>query len=557
MRLQSSLGKTAARSCALAALMTMAAYSSTAHALTLGHSVLLSAPGAPLLVTVPVRDLTPAQQDSLRVMIPDETAWAQASLTPPVSLASLRVYLEPGHQPGTRLIRVVSDQPFTGSVADILLDVQTSAGQRRHQVTLLPHADAHIARVASSSLYRPADQAGANKPSGAVVQPGHTITVRRGDTLFSIARRYAIDGITEFQFLAALYQANPHAFSQRNMNLLRAGTVLSVPDMPALTALTDRQARQFFMQHLSAFNAYRAGKARSAGVIASVSLDSSAQEAASGTLSTVTEHTSAPSSAASGDRLLLSSAAAAEPVSSTLSQAGVTPKNGEPGTPLAGLATDQQVAQQRAVQEAQSRVSALEANVRDLQQLQQQAQGETSSSSSNSSTTAVQASESMSLGEQRAGPSSAQATATSGEASASNTTAAMSSATVSPNAQAPVSLTEKAPSAASSAIVSNATGGSSDGSESGIRSSISPAVLSGQVSQTTEHAFSWMKDRMVWVMSGVLVFVVLLVAWFVRQRKSAGGNVSGQTVITEAMIREKLQHVDLNLDSDTSSKGKL
>lgn len=554
MRLQSSPGKiNTARSYALAVLMAMAAYGGTAQALTLGHSVLLSAPGAPLLVTVSVKDLTPVQQDSLRVMIPDETAWAQASLTPPVSLASLKAYLEPGYQPGTRLVRITSDQPFTGAVADILLDIQTATGQKRHQVTLLPHADAHIARAAVSSL--PGSGAtGMNKHSGSVAQPGHTITVRRGDTLFSIARRNAIEGITAFQFLAALYQANPHAFSQLNMNLLRAGTVLTVPDTSALTALTDRQARQFFMQHLSAFNAYRAGKVRSAGVTASLPTDGSAQEAASGTVSMATESASAPALVAPGDRLRLSSVApAADPASGAQSQAGANSAMGEQTAQGVDQAADQYIARQRAVQEAQGRVSALETNVRDLQQLQQQAQGGIHSSSS-AGTSAVQATGSMSPAAQLAGQSPAPVAVNpvSGDPPAGSAMASVPS-----NALTPVTSTENAPSAASSAVPAEAMAASSERSTSGIRSSISPAVLSSQVDQTTGQASSWLKDRMAWVIGGLVVLIGALVVWFVRQRKSALINGSGDTVITEAMIREKLQHVDLNLDSDVSSKGRL
>jgi FimV-like protein len=54
--------------------------------------------------------------------------------------------------------------------------------------------------------------------------------VKRGDTLFAIARQVRPGGITVHQMVFALYRSNPDAFTAGNINQLRVGAVLTVPD---------------------------------------------------------------------------------------------------------------------------------------------------------------------------------------------------------------------------------------------------------------------------------------------------------------------------------------
>jgi pilus assembly protein FimV len=71
--------------------------------------------------------------------------------------------------------------------------------------------------------------------------------VRKGDTLFAIARRTRPEGVTLNQMLLALYRANPEAFLGGNINQLREGHVLRVPPREEVAALdreeTDRTVR--------------------------------------------------------------------------------------------------------------------------------------------------------------------------------------------------------------------------------------------------------------------------------------------------------------------------
>jgi pilus assembly protein FimV len=72
--------------------------------------------------------------------------------------------------------------------------------------------------------------------------------VRKGDTLFGVARKAGHDGVTRNQMILAIYGANRKAFVGGNVNLLEIGTVLAIPardDVAKVgTAEADRQVRE-------------------------------------------------------------------------------------------------------------------------------------------------------------------------------------------------------------------------------------------------------------------------------------------------------------------------
>ncbi|MFY9314297.1 MAG: FimV/HubP family polar landmark protein [Burkholderiales bacterium] len=75
-----------------------------------------------------------------------------------------------------------------------------------------------------------------------------TYEVRRGDTLFAITLKFKYDSVSRNQMMLALWQANQKAFPGGNIHLLEVGTVLNIPSLQAVAALTsadaDRQVRE-------------------------------------------------------------------------------------------------------------------------------------------------------------------------------------------------------------------------------------------------------------------------------------------------------------------------
>ncbi|MBJ7265111.1 MAG: hypothetical protein JHC61_15980, partial [Burkholderiaceae bacterium] len=222
-----------------------------------GRARVLSAQGSPLHVTVPIRGLTIDDDRVLIVRLADIESWSRAGLQPPARLNSMQVALdaapgrnEPGKTTRQRLLRVTSVEASTSPSVDLLLVVGTSTGSRLVQFSVLfpqpglsrpssptPAAVALPGRGSGSA----SEQSTAAMPA-AVTQradmagPG-SLPVRRGQTLSGVAQTYPIVGADYYQRLVALWQANPDAFIDNNMNLLRAGERLRLPDANVVRAI--------------------------------------------------------------------------------------------------------------------------------------------------------------------------------------------------------------------------------------------------------------------------------------------------------------------------------
>lgn len=287
---------------------------STAQAANFGHSRIVSALGQPLHLEIPITGLTQQEVDSLRAAPAPLGAWKAAGMTPPVPLESMRLVLLDGIRPDVKLIQLRSDRPFGQSIVDVLLDVRSVSGQQRYQVSLVAHADTDaIHRAGVNALD------GAQTRAGSHAAAGRRISVRRGDNMFAIAQRNAVQGVTVYQMMMALQRSNPQAFIQDNVNLVKAGATLTMPDMDVLTSLSDREARRLFLQHAQAFALYR-----QRGGTADMSAASTVLAAAEGEVTEpVAAGQAAPlTPATGGDRLRLSGSPTASAQTDTSTSAG-------------------------------------------------------------------------------------------------------------------------------------------------------------------------------------------------------------------------------------------
>jgi pilus assembly protein FimV len=236
----------------------------TAQAARLGHARVDSVPGAPLQVVVPLLDLTPDELANLQVSLADASVWQQAGLQPPTPLAETRATLETDAK-GNRVVRVSSTQAATTDAIDVLLELQSSAGQRQLQLTVLVqpgNAAAGVQRAAADAAAK-GSSASSDRASAGQVK------VRPGQTLWGIAASHAVPNTTIYQELVALWQANPHAFSQNNMDLVHAGATLTLPDAATVQAIDPTEARRIFAEHVDAYHRYLAGRgARGAAPVA-------------------------------------------------------------------------------------------------------------------------------------------------------------------------------------------------------------------------------------------------------------------------------------------------
>ncbi|MGQ7843549.1 FimV/HubP family polar landmark protein [Granulosicoccus sp. 3-233] len=85
---------------------------------------------------------------------------------------------------------------------------------------------------------------------------GRQVTVGQGDTLYEIAKDNA-GGVSVQQMMMALLAANESAFINQNINLVRAGSILRVPDSEEASSLTQAQALAAIGQQNQLWQEYR------------------------------------------------------------------------------------------------------------------------------------------------------------------------------------------------------------------------------------------------------------------------------------------------------------
>ena len=190
-------------------------------------------------------------------------------------------------------------------------------------------------------------------PTGLVQEFGVSdiYKVVRGDTLSKIAVRNRIEGVTFQQMLVALFRANQEAFVADNMNRLRAGKIISIPDKDTAAAVAPADARRIVSAQYADFNEYR----RSLGIAVASTPGSQGGRQASGQISAPKEEKPVPSKEPPKDELRLSRA-----------------DDAKRGAKAAGTAAaDDLAAKDNALKEAQERIALLEKNLQDMQKLAQ------------------------------------------------------------------------------------------------------------------------------------------------------------------------------------------
>lgn len=121
---------------------------------------------------------------------------------------------------------------------------------RRPRPLLLPSTPRVARAVLGGVLF------GVIVQGSAFAQGTNTLQVHPGDTASALALPLVPDGATLDQMLVALLRANPEAFIDGNVNLLRAGQSLQVPETTQVLRTSAEQARETVLDHHSRFREY-------------------------------------------------------------------------------------------------------------------------------------------------------------------------------------------------------------------------------------------------------------------------------------------------------------
>nr|WP_314484004.1 FimV/HubP family polar landmark protein [uncultured Pseudomonas sp.] len=227
------------RKLVLAMAAASALSSGMANALGLGELTLKSAQNQPLeaeIELLDVRDLTAAEL-APSLAPPEEFAKAGLTLTSALQDLSFTPVINPN---GRSVLRVTSSQPMPGPVVKFLVQVMWPQGRLlRDYSVLLDQAKAQGQQAASGNV------------APASTGPGSYTTQRR-DTLWQIAARNTQGGSIQ-QTMIAIQALNPDAFIGNNINQLKVGQVLRLPDQQQIQSIAQGEANREVAEQYAAW----------------------------------------------------------------------------------------------------------------------------------------------------------------------------------------------------------------------------------------------------------------------------------------------------------------
>ena len=359
--------------------------SSSAHAAGLGKLTVMSSLGQPLRAEIELTSVSSEEAGGLAAKLASPEAFRLANIDFNPALLGLRFAVE--QRGGRQVIRITSSQPLNEPFVDMLVELSWASGRLVREYTfLLDPAELRAtqpAQVAASQAparttpapapaaaapaapatpavpdYRPAAKPAQPAPAEAARVTRQPVAasqykVRPGDTLGRIAGQLKPVDISLDMMLVALYRANPDAFVGENMNRLKAGRILSVPDAATIrgTGAGEAEARGVVVAHAADFNAYRSKLAGQVATAAPTRTPDAGRSAAGQITARVEERPTAVNE--SKDQLRLSKA---------------TPAANAEGKTTASTEEDR-IAKDRALAEATARVKELERNVSELEKL--------------------------------------------------------------------------------------------------------------------------------------------------------------------------------------------
>lgn len=134
-----------------------------------------------------------------------------------------------------------------------------------------------------------------------VLTDENSLQVNPGDTVSNLVMSRLPTGVSLDQMMLAMVRANPHAFIEGNINLVRSGTVLRMPSANEATQISRAQARETVLSQNRDFAAYARRVAESPILVGSAQ-----SREMSGNVSQ--PEPSAPASGSKQDKLTLSKA---------------------------------------------------------------------------------------------------------------------------------------------------------------------------------------------------------------------------------------------------------
>ena len=358
-----------------------------AYALGLGRITVQSALGEPLRAEIDIADINAGEASSLKASVASADVFRAAGMEYSPSVSDLQISLQK-RADGRFYLRLNSTRAVIEPFVDLILEANWSSGRIVRDYTMLfdppnlrqssnasaagvitapvltrpvmpatvlaPAAPpAASSSIASNPTRPPPAKTTARPPVAkappaevipveprAVVASGQKFTVKPGDTAGKIAAQFKPASVSLDQMLVALLRSNPDAFTGGNINRLKSGGVLDIPDADAAGAVSVTDASTTIVAQSRNFNDFRRKLAEN---IPATQVGSANREAGGKVQAKVEDR--APV-AATPDKLTLSK-----------------------GAVKAQTAAEDKIAKDRQAKEASDRVTELTKNIGDLNKL--------------------------------------------------------------------------------------------------------------------------------------------------------------------------------------------
>lgn len=366
----------------------MLAFCGSAGAAGLGRINVISTLGQPLRAEVELT-ASPDELDNMVARMASPEAYKRANIEYLGVMSGVRMSIE--RRGSGAVVKIVSDKPFGEPFVDLLIDLNWAGGRLQREYTFLldPSEVSGVKPVvaAAQPVSRPLESRVESRPQELKPQPFPPVaaapskseaasapapierekpqpkaqaaqgdyTVQRGDNLSKIAAELSSGEVTQEQMVAALYRANSDAFVGGNINRLRAGRILNVPQADEVNQIKQGEARQIILK-ASNFEQYRQTVASAA--VAAPAKDVAAGKGASGKIAPKVEERVASTQQVK-DKVKVSSAEAGKTGAAT---------DGASKARIQSL-QDEIASREKALKEANSRVAQLEANIKEQQKL--------------------------------------------------------------------------------------------------------------------------------------------------------------------------------------------
>jgi len=176
---------------------------------------------------------------------------------------------------GKPFIALTGMSPVNEHFIDVIVEAQWPSGRLAMNYTLLVSpagatsqgpGNTQSAANVLAPVVSPLALAAVTNPASVAenTRPLETVRVRAGDTASGLVVRPMPEGVTLDQMLLAMVRANPEAFMEGNVNLLREGAQVQLPNAQEATQISAEEARQTVVAQTVDFVAYARRLAQSA-----------------------------------------------------------------------------------------------------------------------------------------------------------------------------------------------------------------------------------------------------------------------------------------------------